>query len=78
MEAHRSESNPRPKGRLTPEQIAKLDRIAEQAKQSPAICQAITEHIENLMVLEVSGLTLDEAQELELKIHPNKQLEAKP
>jgi predicted transcriptional regulator len=48
MEAYRSKGNPRPKGRLTPEQVAKLDRIAELAKQSPTIAQAITDHIESL------------------------------
>lgn len=73
MEAYRSESNPRPKGRLTPEQIAKLDRIAELAKQNPAITKAITDHIESLTLLEVSCLTLDEAQELEEKLSPTKE-----
>jgi hypothetical protein len=73
MEAYRSKGNPRPKGRLTPEQVAKLDRIAELAKQSPTIAQAITDHIESLTLLEVSCLTLNEAQELEEKLSPTKE-----
>jgi hypothetical protein len=33
VDSHRREKHSRPKGRLTPDQVAKLDRLAELARQ---------------------------------------------
>lgn len=46
MDTHRREKHPREKDRLTEEQIAKLDRLAELAKRFPSVRTVIATELE--------------------------------
>lgn len=71
MDAHRRQKHSRPKGRLTPDQVAKLDRLAELARDNPDILDAIQQRIDSDMRLEILALSTDELDDLADRLELN-------
>jgi hypothetical protein len=64
MDTHRREKHSRPQGGLTPDQVAKLDRLAELARRDPNVLEAIRGRLDDATLLEITLLTNDELQTL--------------
>jgi hypothetical protein len=64
VDSHRRQKHSRPKGRLTPDQVAKLDRLAELARYNPDILDAIQQRIDSDMRMEILTLSTDELDAL--------------
>jgi hypothetical protein len=64
VDSHRRQKHSRPQGRLTPDQEAKLDRLAELARYNPDILEAIQQRIDSDMRMEILTLSTDELDAL--------------
>jgi len=68
VDTHRREKHSRPQGRLTPDQEAKLDRLAELARHNPDVLDAIQRKLEANAAMEIFCLSDEETDELALKL----------
>lgn len=64
MDSHRREKHSRPKGRLTPDQVAKLDRLADLARRDPDVLATIQQKLDDAAKLEILTLSTDELDAL--------------
>lgn len=71
MDSHRRQKHSRPKGRLTPDQVAKLDRLAELARDNPDILDAIQQRIDSDTRMEILTLSTDELDDLADRLELN-------
>ena len=72
MDTHRRQKHSRPQGRLTPDQVAKLDRLADLARHNPEVLDAIQRQLDAVTALEILTLSTEELEVLshQLGIHP--------
>lgn len=67
MDAHRSSKRTETRS-LTDDQNAKLDRLAELARQSPDLMDSVHKRLEDEARIELFMLSKDELKELALKL----------
>jgi hypothetical protein len=68
MDAHRREKHSRPQSSLTPDQLAKLDRLADLARRNPSVLESIQQKIEANAAMEVLTLSDEEVDALADKL----------
>ena len=68
MDSHRREKHSGPQSSLTPEQVAKLDRLADLARRNPCVLDAIQRRLEAYAEMEVFCLSDQETDALADKL----------
>lgn len=68
MDSHRRQKHSRPQSSLTPDQLAKLDRLADLARHNPDVLDAIQRKLEANAEMEIFCLSDEETDALADKL----------